>query len=299
MDTADSIDVKERAFEREVERRARRFDLKALLDLLRAHGYQHHELLYESSHGGSSSSSIIEGVRFEHTPRRLVYITLNLGLLGDSSLLPSYFFETIEKTSDPDVFFDFIRYFDHRLLAGLVRSLYPEDDDLMFRDWGKAKEQFVKMLGMGSTCTLQWLLQLYFPELRVQVHRKSFSTTTVSHAFRPGDSQLDGTGVLGRIYTSAESGFVADLVAEEEENARGKSWAKVVKNRLNDRVLPLLEPYRLPLVVRLRVMVHASWLKVESKDNHTGFLGYDRFVTDEESGHTIIVHPSKSPSGED
>lgn len=278
-----------RDFEEKVERHARRFDLKPLLDLLRANGYRREEIIFESAMG-STSSSIIEGVRFEHERGRWVYITLNLGLLGDSSLLPSYFFEVAEKTRDPDVFYDFIRFFDHKLLQSLVRSLYPEDDDIVFRDWGAAKTSFLKMLGMGSTSTLQWLMQLYFPELRVQASRQTFSNLTTAHAFKPGSSPLDGTGVLGRVYAAAESGFIVDLVAEEENDARGTPWAAVVRRRLDARVLPMLRPYRLPLVVRLKVLVHASWLQVEAGEQTKGFLGYDRFKTKDESGHTIIVY---------
>ena len=119
---------------------------------------------------------------------------------------------------------------------------------------------------------------------------QDISNLTTAHAFKPGSSPLDGTGVLGRVYAAAESGFIVDLVAEEENDARGTPWAAVVRRRLDARVLPMLRPYRLPLVVRLKVLVHASWLQVEAGEQTKGFLGYDRFKTKDESGHTIIVY---------
>ncbi|MFO0660574.1 MAG: hypothetical protein U0165_12190 [Polyangiaceae bacterium] len=286
---ATAVDEKKAAFEKRIEAEARRFELKPLLDLLSRYGYRREDIIFESA-PGSTSPSIIDAVRFERQQGVIVYITLNIGLLGDSSLLPSYFFEVAERTRDPDTFYDFIRFFDHRLLQTLVRSLHPEDDDVMFRDWGAAKTSFLKMLGMGSTSTLQWLMQLYFPELRVQAFRQTFSNLTTSHAFRPGSSPLDGTGVLGKYYAAAESGLIVDLVAEEEIDARGNAWAAVVRKRLDARVIPVLKPYRIPLVVRLKVLVHASWLQVEGASSNKGFLGYDRFKTEEESGHTIIVY---------
>lgn len=284
----------EEALEERIARQAKRFDLKPLLDLLLSRGYSREELLFESTHEGSASS-IIESVQFKKNPRH-VLITLNVGLLGDNTLLPSYFFQVMEKSADPDRFFDFIRFFDHRLIENYLRAIYPEEDPAAYRDWPQIQRSFFKMLGLGSVSTLSWLTKLCFPDLRTSVTRRSFSSATASHAFRTGQSSLDGTGIIGRVYESDAAGFVVDLFAEEEIDAYGRPWPNVVRARLNDRVLPLLNPHRIPLLVRLRVLFHASWVRVdfpvhdERRRNEHGYLGFERLRGHAEEGHTLVIY---------
>jgi hypothetical protein len=90
------------------------------------------------------------------------------------------------------------------------------------------------------------------------------------------------------------SGFLVDLIAEEEIDARNRSWASVVRRRLQDQVLPRIEAFQLPLVIRLRVLNHASWARVEGAGETRGYLGYDRIQGDAETGHTIVVYPDPS-----
>lgn len=279
----------QRAFEKTLARAARSFDLKPLLNLLLANGFTRDTIILQSSLGGTSAS-IIEEVSFKKHHPRLAYVTLNVGLLGDSSLLPSYFLQVIEQSPDADKFYDFIRFFDNRLLWSLIDALYPEDNARIFRDWSSAKQSFLKLLGVGSVSTLRWLFQLYFPELRVQVQRSSVlaPNTTDAFSFKPS-SQLDGASVLGGRQASDASGFTVELIADEETNGRGKGWAGIVKARLETALLPRLAPFKLPLLIRVRVLEHASWARLEDTSQHQGFLGYDRILGDEATGHTFVV----------
>lgn len=287
-------DEKQRSFEERVTREARRFDLRQLLKLLREHGYGRNDLLFRSSLSGTSSS-LVEAIEFDRSRSRpVVHIALNIGLLGDNSLLPSYFFEVIEQTRDPERFFDFLGFFDHHLIHGMMQALYPEDHQLLFRDWDRAKISFLEMMGLGSISTLHWFMQLFFPELKVHVTRHPFTTESTNHAARPGHSALDGSGILGRLYVAEGSGFLVELIAEEENNARGKSWAAVLRRRMNEQVLPRIEELRLPIIVRLRVLNHASWARVEEGSEVHGYLGYDRIQGDVEAGHTIVIYPDPS-----
>lgn len=280
------------AFEERLAREVHRFDLKPLLDLLAARGYDRGAILFESTHeGASSSSAIVRAIRFPRKPARGVVITLNLGLLGDNTLLPSYFFRVIEASPDPDRFFDFIRFFDHRLIDNLLRAIYPEDDPRLYSDWAGVQRSFFKMLGPASVSTMQWIGQRHFPELGVRVSRRALASETTSHAFRTGESRLDGTGILGKVYQSDATGFLLELTAEEETDARGRGWPSIVRERLNERVLPLLAPFRVPLVVRLRVLFHASWARLDAPAAvEHGYLGYERLRGDAESGHATIVY---------
>jgi hypothetical protein len=146
------------------------------------------------------------------------------------------------------------------------------------------------MLGLGSTSTLEWLGQIEFPELLVRASRHAFASATDSHKCRTG-SRLDGSSVMGHKYESEIAGFALDLFAEEETNSRGRSWASIVRERLDHRLLPILAPQRVPLVVRLRVLLHASWSRVDFPfaDEH-GYLGYERIRGVPEQGHTIVMY---------
>lgn len=277
-------------FEERIIREARRFDLRPLLDLLMAKGYPREDILFEGTHDGSSAG-LVESVRFRDKPARGVVITLNLGLLGDNSLLPSYFFHVVDGTPEPERFYDFIRFFDHRLIGNLLRALYPEDDRAIYRDWGEVLRAFFRMLGPGSVSTMHWLAQQYFPDLGVDVRRWALSDSSLAHAFVTGESKLDGSGILGRLYQSDAVGFSLDLVAEEETDARGRAWPNIVRLRLNDHFLPLLAPFRIPLRVRLTVRFHASWAKVDVPfARERGYLGYERIRGDAESGHTTLIY---------
>jgi hypothetical protein len=276
------------AFERRVEREASRFDLRPLLELLRERGYR--QILFHAAASAKTSPSIVESVRFERSPRPMVRVELNLGLLADGTLLPSYFFRTVEASRDPERFYEFLGFFEHRLVDEFVHALYPEEGGRVLRDWGAARRSLFKMHGIGSPATLQWLAQLYFPELRVTVRRWPFSRLSTAHAARTGQTPLDGSGVLGRSYESYAEGLSLELVAEEETDARGRGWASVVAARLQTKLLPLLAPFRLPLTVRLRVLFHASWARVESPEDPKGYLGYDRLRGDEASGHVVVLY---------
>jgi hypothetical protein len=258
------------SLQQRISARAREFDLGPLLRLLRAEGYGPESLLFESNPEPVSSAALVEAVTFPSTPPRRVVVTLNLGLLGANALLPSYFLELAEQSPKPEAFFDFIRFFDHRLLEGFVRAVYPEDDRSMVGDWERVKGFYFRMMGVGSVATLQSVFQLYFPELRVCVTRNAFRNATAIHALRTGISHLDGTAVLGRVYESDAAGFQVELFAEEDTTPRGESWPRLVQQRLADTLLPLLGPSRLPLAVALTVMSHASWAQVGRS------LGFER-----------------------
>lgn len=285
-------------FEERISEAAPDFELRPLLALLHAHGYERHDIRFQSQRDGISSGSIVASVQFLTTPARAVVITLNMGLFGDNTLLPSYFFQVLEASPDPERFYDFIGFFDHKLLENMVRALHPEDESGAYRDFASVKRSFFRMIGPGSVATLQWLVPLVFPELRVHVSRRAFTSPTASHAFRTGQSLLDGTGILGKVYESDASGFLIDLYAEEETDARGHGWAGVVRERLRTRLLPILAPFHIPIGVRLRVLFHASWVRVDFpfSDEH-GFLGYERIRGEADEGHTLLVY--RGVPGED
>lgn len=279
-------------FEERLVREAMRFDLRPLLDVLRDHGYGRDSIMFEGSSEDAASPGIIEAIRFPDKPAGTVIITLNLGLLAEGTLLPAYFFDVIQSSPRSAAFYDFLRFFDHRLVENYLWGIYPEDPGGPFGDYGRLLASYFRMLGPGSTSTLSWLFQRYFPDFPVRVWRREFPSDTAAHAMMMGMSKLDGTGVLGKIYPSESAGFVVELTVEYETDHYGRPWADVVLQRFRDRLLPLIEPHRIPLALRLRVLWHTGYAKIEDPRKQTkGRLGYDRIRDKQPSPHTILLYP--------
>lgn len=273
------------ALETRIAARAREFDLVSLVRRLREAGYERGDLLFESNPEPASSGGVVESVSFLPSPRRAL-VTLNLGLLGDRPLLPSYFLEIAEQALDSEPFYDFIRFFDHALLEAHLRALVPEEDERLYADFQSTKHAYFRMLGPGSVSTLQWLFQLYFPELRTAVRRQAFNAASANHALRAGHSLLDGTAVVGSVYDARAPGFEVDLCAEYESDDVGVAWPHVIRGRLDRHLLPLLAPARIPLTVNLVVLAHASWARLSK----SGFLGYERLMGDASAPHRIALY---------
>ncbi len=278
----------DRGFEERVRQRARAFSLGPLIDLLVAHGYRRDQLLFESNREGGATS-LVHAIEFRAGGAE-VLITVNLGLLGDNTLLPSYFLREVESSRDPQRFYDFIRFFDHCLIENYVRASWPEHDPDIFGDYALLCTAVLKLIGLDSVSSVHWLVQSAFPELGVRVTRGAFPSATGSHACRTGLSRLDGSSVIGRVYETEAQGFLIDLVTDEEAYDRHHNWAAIVRSRLNERCLPVLAPFRLPLRVVLTVLSHASWARLESlRAKTSGYLGYDRIRADEDSQHSVVI----------
>lgn len=271
--------------EERIAARARSFDLGPLLRLLEAEGYSSEHILFESNPETSASPALVAAVTFHRAPLRRVVVTLNLGLLGANALLPTYFQHVAEQMPAPESYFDFIRFFDHRLLGQFIRALYPERDSGMVGDWERTKSFYFRMLGVGSVATLQWLFQLHFPELRGWVTRKTFRSTSLGEDLRAGSSLLDGSSVLGSTYESETPGFQVDLLAEEDPDPRAEGWPQLVERRFREVLLPLLAPSRVHLELGLTVASQSAFARLSEH----GYLGYERLQGEGSIGHRMVI----------
>ncbi|GMU10166.1 hypothetical protein [Corallococcus caeni] len=258
--------------ERRIRARAKDFDLGPLLRLLETQGYGRDRVLFESNPEPVASASLVEAVTFHVSPVRRVVVTLNLGLLATPGLLPSYFLQVAEQLAEPEPFLDFIRFFDHRLLLALVDALHPERDASLVGDWERTKGFYLRMVGVDSQATLQWLFQQVFPELRVTCARRSFRTRFSGMRPTFGPTPLDGTGILGQTYAADIGGFQVEVFADEEADMRGRDWPARVRHRFHRHVLPLLVPARMQLEVVLTVLAHGRTVRLGPR----GQLGYER-----------------------
>ena len=107
----------QRVLEKKILANIHKFDIFCLIRLLIDAGYALEEIQFQSHDSLTSQSKLIHDITFQNTAARQVIITLNLGLLGVQSPLPSYFQKQIHKsTVDYNRFIDFIGYFDNFLI---------------------------------------------------------------------------------------------------------------------------------------------------------------------------------------
>ncbi|HET9953271.1 MAG TPA: hypothetical protein VFQ61_02140 [Polyangiaceae bacterium] len=290
--------------ERRIVAEAQRFELAPLLAVLQDAEYSRDDVLFESEPEGRSPG-VVRAVRFVKRPIRCAIVTVQFGLLGDNTLLPSYFFRLLEQSPNPARFYDFLRFFDHKLIENFFAALHPElvdetttQSESVFVDYRNLVATFLQMATPGSLSTLHWLFQLYFPEFGVRVSRQAFADATDSHACEVGRSSLDGSGVLGRTYVTEMAGFLVDLVVEDEVDSSGREQADIVLWRLRNRVLPRLAEFRLALTVRLVVLWHASAAHVDDpRAMDKSFLGYNRLRGNRpkpEVRHTTLMYRGRT-----
>lgn len=278
------------ACERRLRARIREFDLGALLVTLDHLGYREGSVLLESNPEETSPESLVEAIRFVKGPPSLAIVTLNMGLLGTQGLLPSYFQREVDKSAEPERFYDFIRFFDDRLLHDRARALYAERNPAAYPDYAATRRHYLELLGFGSVLTLRRLLRDVFPELAVRVRRVRVRTQVETSMVRMGTSHLNGSAVLGGRYGVEPAGLSVDLVCEDGVMDSGERWPSVVLTRLKRGVFPLLAPHRIALSVRLTTLAHGNWVRVEDdEDVPESELGFDRVRGLGERRHTVLL----------
>lgn len=274
------------SFERRLTEKARVFEVGPLLRVLDANGYPREKILFEGNPEPVSSSRMVESIRFLADGSKRVVITLNFGLLGQGGLLPDYFFAIAERAENPENFYDFIRFFDHQLMDAFLQATQPTTNPVFWKDWTATKGFYLRMLGLNSISTLTWFFQLNFPELGIRVSRAQHSAKSTSYASRVGFSKLDGTAILGKSYDAVSDGFRVDIFADEQVNARGQSWPRILRERLESRVLPLIREGNIRVQVVLTV---AERSKTAQLGRH-GYLGFERLGAPKKESHSMVLY---------
>ncbi len=272
--------------EQEIARRATEFEPVALLALLAHAGYRPEEVILQSQHGHASATALVQSVEFTTTPMRHVVVTLNMGLLGAQSPLPSYFAQLLASDEvDEAAFLDFIHFFDHLLLDGHVRAAAPERDPSVYRSFDETKRSYLGLIGLASTSTLHWLFQLAFPELGLRVDRSTLTRVVPLEGVRLNASQLGGAGVLGGKARLPVPGFAVTLFCDEEHSDFGEPWVEQVRRRLDAEVFPVIAPAALD--VRVSVVIRSE--KVWARLSPTSYLGFDRLRGGKRRDREVVV----------
>jgi hypothetical protein len=263
--------VRDDAWRERVRAHVWRFDLASLLALLHSKGYRWDELRFSSHASTRSQGSLIENIEIDDEPRQ-VRITLNLGLLGAQSPLPSYFWKELDAgTVDATAFMHFVGFFDHLVIARHVLATHPELDAQLFPDEQRARGEEVQLLNLRSSATLHWLFAQVFPELDVRVEPITKQRLLGVGALCLGSAVL-GEGTFGSRAPVTEPGRRVTLHSDDERAGSGRPWPIEVRARLAENVLPLLHHLGLALEVFLVIREQQSWARL-TRGSH---LGYDQ-----------------------
>jgi len=227
---------------------ARRFELPALLRVLRGRGYAAEDIWFESARDAPTSPGVIDSLRFEGSPRRAI-VRLTAGLLGVDGPLPSYFRRFAEEVSDPRPYLAFVRFFDHVVAANASYTAYPADGVAHGSPLARA---YQVIAGARSPARIHALLRAIVPELAVEVAPAILAHREPTAAARIGAARLDGTAVVGWSRHTEVLGLVARLHAELEHDDRGRAWAEVVRERCARVLVPLVRRGARTVEIRVR-----------------------------------------------
>ncbi len=249
------------------------FDFISLWRLLNYLGYANNRIRFKSYNSLVSQNSLIRKLSFDGQDEKKVVITLNLGLLGPQTPLPSYFQKMIDDgTMDVGQFFQFINFFDHPLIENFIQSAIPERNTKLFPDWERTKRNFIKMLDLKSVSTVHWFLSLYFPELSLRVDKIANKRKITTRPFILGRAILGDTSTFGSGTTISTQGLKVTFFIEDESIHQNIPWPKEIKNRLKEWVFPVFSTVGMDIQVILIIKYQSSWAKLQSDS----YLGYDK-----------------------
>lgn len=260
---------------------ARRFELPALLRVLRQAGYGAEDIWFESVRGAPGSPGVIDSLRFERSPRRVV-VRLTTGLLGVDGPLPSYFRRFSEEVGDPRPYLAFMRFFDHVVAANQSYVAHPADGVAHGSPLARA---YQVIAGARSPARLHAVIRAIVPELELEVVPARLAHREAHPAARLGEARLDGTALVGWSRHVAIAGLVARLSAEVEHDDRGRRWADVVRERCERVLVPLVRRGPRTIEIRVRFASYAGRAQLARRPQ----LGVEPVTSGDARGWEVAV----------
>ena len=250
-----------------------KFDFISLLRLLNHIGYSNSRIRFRSYNSLVSQKGLIRKIEFKKKTEKRVVITLNFGLLGPQTPIPSYFQKMIDSgIMDVNAFFQFINFFDHPLIEDFLQYAIPERNIKLFPDWEKMKLNYINMLDLKSVTTVYWFLSLYFPELELRVDKMANKREITTTPFILGNAILGDTSTFGDKTIIYAEGIKVTFFSEEEVNNQNVSWPMEIKKRLKHRVFPIFSLVGMDIKVMLVIKFQNTWAKLQPNS----YLGYDK-----------------------
>jgi hypothetical protein len=233
---------------------ARRFELPALLRVLRRRGFGPETVFFETVRSAPVSPGLIDSLRFEDTPRRVV-VRLNAGLLAPDGPLPGYFRRFAEEMVDPRPLLAFLRFFDHVTASNRSYLAHPADG---VAEGSLLAPAYQVIAGARSPARLHALARAIVPELPLEVFAATLRRRERNQPACLGAARLDGTAMVGFDQSTRAAGFVVRWHAESEADERGRAWIDLVRERCERRLVPLLRRGSRPVELRVRFASYAG-----------------------------------------
>ena len=272
--------------EEKIKSRIHEFDIISLLRLLAALNYSRDTVFFRGNDNICSQTGLIEDIAFLLVPFRHVVITFNLGLLSAQSPLPSYFRNIMEKNEENSMFFESLcGYLDHHLISDYLQNVYPEFNRSYFRNWSKARQEYLNLLNLKSISSLHWLFKLVFPEIAVRIEDVVIGGEILTEVIRLGKSRLGDDAVFGKKTVYPSHGRRVTLLSENEMTSTQVPWPREVENRLHELLFPVVRPIGLDLEIHLILKSQKRWAKLHGDS----YLGYDRMKTNEDTYRSIQI----------
>jgi hypothetical protein len=272
--------------EKKISQRIHEFDIISLIRLLMSIGYSREEITFRSHNSICSQSGLIYGIEFRHEPVQEAVITMNMGLLGAQSPLPSYFRQKMESAEiSGKSFADFIGYFDHHLIRDYICNIYPEINRLFFPDWELTKRRYLQILNLKALSTLHWLFQTVFPEIGVTVENAVLGSEVRTQPVRLGETILGNDAVFGNMTDVTLHGRRITFYSDEEMTDTQIPWPREIKNRLENLMFPILRPMGIDLDIFLVLKSQKRWVRLHGET----YLGYDRIRGEKDAYRRIHI----------
>jgi hypothetical protein len=247
----------------------KRFDLCALLKVLKVLGYQRDKIVFEGNSSQVSHSNLCHDIKFD----AVVTIIINIGLLSPCSSLPSFFQELVEKEDiNSEKFICFLNFFNHHLIDSFLLMTLPEINEKLFSSWKQAQFHYLSLLGFESVSTLWFLMKICFPDLVVEVKKNPQELKLHTSSLVLGRDSLGITSYLGNRFKQTLSSFKITFTTDNELSEIGMPWPIEINRRLVELIFPVLKKTDLHFSVVLQIKNKCNYLILGSKS----YLGFDR-----------------------
>ena len=260
-----------------------RFEIVALLDLLRWLGYDDDSTVFRSHLSVTRDSGLVHSIEFKDSPKRVV-LDVNLGMLSVQSPLPAYLMQLMHQPPDFP-FIHFMRFIDHPLLQARFAAFAPERGAGLGREWERMKEGYLKLMNLRTPASIDWLFRQVFPELQVSVRRTVDTRPMTSAGVELGVAVLGRGTAFGGSALLPTNGIEVRLDASDAHTGDGTPWATAASARVEEEIRPLVQELDLPLSVVLVLHDQETLLRLVS--GH--LLGYEPMARVQETAREVPI----------
>jgi hypothetical protein len=267
-------------------RRAKDFDVGALLTLLRAK-FPERRLRFRSDPSMSPRPTAVQEIKFGQDS---VLITLNLGLFSSTTPLPSYFIEWLSGPTPVSGLDAILAVLDDQLLRDRLDGAAVQNSPRLLAQASAVRRNLFELARPASATTLRWLFARLFPELGISVLRAGVHRALAVDEVRLGHARL-GHSAMGGEADVSTPGYDVFLATGESTTWRGEPWPHEARRRLDEGVFPALADCAVDLRIFLCDFEGSSRLSLV-RSSTFGFDPLQRAA----SPHIILLHEGEVPA---